>query len=232
VDPKRGRTAGAGAIAALLFVLPSLPGLLPVRPAVAASSTTATATTAATQPSVLVLGDSLSAEYGLARNTGWVELLSHRISEAGIKYSVVNASISGETTSGGLTRLPQLLDRYHPSVVVIELGANDGLRGLPITAMASNLQQMIDACRHARSQPMLVGMRLPPNYGRTYVDRFAAVFDQLARDNRVALVPFLLDGVADQREMFQADQLHPIAAAEPQLLDNVWPHLRPLLITR
>lgn len=216
VDPKRGTSAGATAIAALLFVLLALLGL-------------AAAATAATEPSVLVLGDSLSAEYGLARNTGWVELLSHRITEAAIKYSVVNASISGETTSGGLARLPQLLDRYHPSVVVIELGANDGLRGLPITAMTGNLQQMIDACRRAGSQPVLVGMRLPPNYGRAYVDRFAAAFDQLARDNRVALVPFLLEGVADQRELFQADQLHPIAAAEPRLLDNVWPHLRPLL---
>jgi acyl-CoA thioesterase-1 len=216
VDPKRKTSAGATAIAALLFVLLALLGLT-------------AAATAATEPSVLVLGDSLSAEYGLARNTGWVELLSHRITEAGIKYSVVNASISGETTSGGLARLPQLLDRYHPSVVVIELGANDGLRGLPITAMTGNLQQMIDACRRARSQPVLVGMRLPPNYGRAYVDRFAAVFDQLARDNRIALVPFLLDGLADQRELFQADQLHPIAAAEPRLLDNVWPHLRPLL---
>ena len=179
--------------------------------------------------SVLVLGDSLSAEYGLARDSGWVHLLAQRIAEAKIQYSVINASISGETTSGGLTRLPQLLERYHPAVVVIELGANDGLRGLPIAAMSQNLQRIIDACRAAGAQPMLVGMQLPPNYGRAYVDKFAGTYADLARANRVALAPFLLDGIADKRELFQGDQLHPVASAEPQMLDNVWPHLKPLL---
>jgi acyl-CoA thioesterase-1 len=183
----------------------------------------------AAQRSLLVLGDSLSAEYGLARNTGWVELMTRRIADSGLQYNVVNASISGETTSGGLARLPQLLERWHPSIVVIELGANDGLRGLPLSALRENLQRIVKACRDAKSQALLIGMRLPPNYGRPYSEGFAAVFDDVARDSGVPLVPFLLDGIADQRDLFQADQLHPVAAAEPRIVDNVWPRLRPLL---
>ena len=181
---------------------------------------------------LLVLGDSLSAEYGLARHAGWVELMAKRISQAAPQYSVVNASISGETTSGGVTRLPALMERHRPDVVVIELGANDGLRGLPLAAMKDNLQKLVATCRAANARPLLVGMRLPPNYGRVYADRFAAVYEEVARENRVDLVPFLLDGFADQRELFQGDQLHPVAAAEDRMLDNVWPHLRPLLGTR
>lgn len=178
---------------------------------------------------VLVLGDSLSAEYGLPRDTGWVKLLADRLAQDGAKYSVVNASISGETTSGGRTRLPALLKRHQPAIVVIELGANDGLRGLPLTALRDNLAAMIDASSAAGARVLLVGMRVPPNYGRDYAERFAATFEELARRRKVALAPFLLDGFADRPEYFQPDRIHPNGKAQPLMLDNVWPHLKPLL---
>lgn len=178
---------------------------------------------------VLVLGDSLSAEYGLPRDTGWVKLLADRLAQDGAKYSVVNASISGETTSGGRTRLPALLKQHQPAIVVIELGANDGLRGLPLAALRDNLAAMIDASRAAGARVLLVGMRVPPNYGRDYADRFAATFEELARRRKVALAPFLLDGFADRLEYFQPDRIHPNEKAQPLMLDNVWSHLKPLL---
>jgi acyl-CoA thioesterase-1 len=189
----------------------------------------ACAVAAAQAPVVLVVGDSLSAEYGLPRDTGWVKLLADRLALDGAKYTVVNASISGETTQGGRTRLPALLKQHRPSVVVIELGANDGLRGLPLAAMRDNLAAMIDASRAAGARVLLVGVRMPPNYGRDYADRFAATFSELARQRKVALAPFLLDGFADRLEYFQSDRIHPNEKAQPLMLDNVWPHLKPLL---
>jgi len=181
---------------------------------------------------ILVFGDSLSAEYGLPRDAGWVRLLSDRVAKEAPQYSVVNASISGETTSGGRTRLPQLLKQHQPSVVVLQLGANDGLRGLSLTAMRENLATMIRTSRAAGAQVLLVGMRIPPNYGREYSERFAAIYAQLAREERVALVPFLLDGFADDLAYFQADRIHPAERAQPRMLGTVWPQLAPLLRTK
>ena len=178
--------------------------------------------------SVLVLGDSLSAEYGLARGAGWVALLQQRLDKEKIDATLVNASISGETTSGGATRLPALL-KQHPAVVVIELGANDGLRGLSLDAAEKNLKAMITAAQGAHAKVVLVGMQLPPNYGPDYTDRFAGMFGKLAKENKTALVPFLLDGIAEKQDLFQGDHLHPIATAEPALANNVWPVLKPLL---
>jgi acyl-CoA thioesterase-1 len=180
-------------------------------------------------PVILVLGDSLSAEYGLPRDTGWVKLLADRLAKEAAQYSVVNASISGETTSGGRTRLPRLLQQHRPSVLVLQLGANDGLRGLPPAAMRENLAAMIEASRAAGARVLLVGIRIPPNYGREYSERFAAVFGQLAREQKVAVVPFLLDGFADDLRYFQDDRIHPNESAQPRMLDTVWPQLAPLL---
>jgi acyl-CoA thioesterase I len=182
---------------------------------------------------LLVVGDSLSAEYGLVRDAGWVKLLEQRLAQQRPgQYIVVNASISGETTSGGRTRLPALLKAHRPAVVVIELGANDGLRGLPLDLMRANLRAMIDASRAAGARVLLVGMRIPPNYGRDYAERFFLTFGELARETKVALAPFLLEGFADDMSLFQADRIHPNERAQPRLLDNVWPQLQPLLAAR
>ncbi|MGN6701853.1 MAG: arylesterase [Burkholderiaceae bacterium] len=178
---------------------------------------------------VLVLGDSLSAGYGLARDAGWVSLLKERLRNEHVDADVVNASISGETTSGGRTRLPPLLQKYRPSVVVIELGANDALRGLPLDATEANLVAMADAARKAGAKPLIVGMQIPPNYGRDYAQRFAQTFRSAAQQSGSALAPFLLAHVAEKPELFQPDGLHPTSAAQPTLLDNVWPYLAPLL---
>jgi acyl-CoA thioesterase-1 len=178
---------------------------------------------------VLVWGDSLSAGYGLRAQQSWPSLLGERISAARLPHKVVNASISGETTAGGLARLPAALETHKPSVVVIELGANDGLRGLPVRAMAANLQAMIDASRKAGAQVLLVGMRMPPNYGPDYTTRFEASFRDLAKANRLRLVPFMMEGFADQRHYFQADGIHPVAEAQPLILDTIWRELKPLL---
>lgn len=180
-------------------------------------------------PTILVLGDSLSAAYGLDRDDGWVSLLQRRLEQAGYPHRVANASISGETTSGALTRLAAELDRHAPAIVVIELGGNDGLRGLPLDAMRRNLAGMIEQCRAHRAQVVLAGMRLPPNYGRAYTRGFEQVYASLAAEYRVTLVPFLLDGLDDGPEHFQADAIHPTAAAQAVILDNVWRHLQPLL---
>jgi acyl-CoA thioesterase-1 len=178
---------------------------------------------------ILVLGDSLSAEYGLPRNSGWVALLAARLGKEAPQYSVVNASISGDTSSGGLARLEPLLQRHHPAIVIIELGANDGLRGLRIDAMQANIQTLIDRCRAQKARVLLIGMRLPPNYGPDYEEGFHAAFVELARRNHLAFTPFLLDGFADRTEWFQADHIHPLAQAEARMLDNVWLALAPLL---
>ena len=181
---------------------------------------------------ILIVGDSLSAEYGLRRDTGWVRLLSDRLAKEAKQYSVVNASISGETTSGGRTRLPQLLQQHRPSVVVIQLGANDGLRGLPLAAMRENLVVMVRESRASGARVLLVGMRIPPNYGRDYSERFTAVYEKVADGERVARVPFLLDGFADDLDYFQADRIHPVEKAQPRMLDAVWRQLAPLLRER
>jgi len=181
---------------------------------------------------VLVLGDSLSAEYGLARGSGWVALLEQKLKQDKVAASIVNASISGETTSGGRARLPALLKQHKPDVVVIELGANDGLRGQPVTAAEANLRAMIEASQQARARVLLVGMRMPPNYGRDYTERFFGMYKALATQYKAPLVPFMLEGIADKPALFQADRMHPSAAAHPAILANIWPALAPLVKTR
>ena len=186
----------------------------------------------AAQPRIVVLGDSLSAEYGLVRGSGWVALLEKRLSAEKITASVINASISGDTTSGGRARLGALLKQHRPTVLVIELGGNGALRGLPLKNTQDNLSAMAQAAQKAGAKVLLLGMQVPPNYGRQYAEQFAQLFVSVAQKNKTALVPFLLKGVADRQDAtawFQADAIHPLAKAQPQLLDNVWPPLRPLL---
>lgn len=180
-------------------------------------------------PRLVVLGDSISAEYGLARDRGWVKLLGDRLHSERFDYSVVNASISGETTSGGRTRLPEILARTRPAIVIVELGGNDGLRGLSLAATEDNLAAIVRAAQNAGAKVLLVGMQLPPNYGKAYTERFANLFAVLAKRYRTALVPFFFEGFADKLEFFQADRIHPTEAAQGKLLDVVWPKLRPLL---
>ncbi len=176
-----------------------------------------------------MLGDSLSAEYGLPRDSGWVKLLADRIAQRAPQYSVVNASISGDTSSGGRARLGALLARHHPAYVLVELGANDGLRGLPVKPMRANLQAIIRDSRAAGARVLLIGIRVPPNYGAVYAGRFDTAFGDLARSEHVDFVPFLLEGFADRLDWFQADHMHPLAAAQPHMLENVWRRLAPLL---
>ncbi len=178
---------------------------------------------------VLVLGDSLSAEYGLRRGAGWVALLEHRLRERGDTRPVINASISGETTAGGRTRIGALLARHRPGVVVVELGGNDALRGLDLAATEANLQAILRAARDVGARTLLLGMRMPPNYGQAYGERFAALFPRLARAERSGLVPFFLEGVGERMDLFQADRIHPNERAQPAMLENVWPALKPLL---
>jgi acyl-CoA thioesterase-1 len=178
---------------------------------------------------ILIYGDSLSAAYGLAQDAGWAALLQARLKHEGMDYTVANASISGETTSGGAARIAEALKAHKPKVVVVALGANDGLRGLPPEQMRANLAKIVNRSQRAKARVLLVGMRMPPNYGETYTRQFAQVYTELAREYKTALVPFLLEGMADRRELFQADDLHPTAAAQPILLENVWKALAPLL---
>ncbi len=180
---------------------------------------------AAAAPTILVFGDSLSAAYGIPRESGWVNLLQKRLPG----YQVVNASVSGETTAGGLTRLPGVLAAHRPRITILELGANDGLRGLPLAAATHNLETMVDLAKRQGGKVLLVGMRLPTNYGPAYAGKFQALFGEVARARKVRLVPFLLSGMAEQREHFQADGLHPDAETQPQLMENVWHELKPLL---
>ncbi|WP_408647840.1 arylesterase [Xenophilus arseniciresistens] len=183
-------------------------------------------------PVVLVVGDSLSAEYGIARGTGWVALLEKRLAEQKLPARVVNASISGDTTSGGRARLPGLLTQHKPDVVVLELGANDALRGLPLKGTEDNLRQMTQASQAIGAKVLVVGIQVPPNYGSDYTRRFGEIFPRVAQATNAGLVPFLLKGVADGPDaasLFQADRIHPLAAAHPTILDNVWPELRKLL---
>lgn len=184
------------------------------------------------EPVLLVLGDSLSAEYGLPRGSGWVALLAQRLAAEKFHHRVVNASISGETTSGGRSRLMALLDKHRPAVVVLELGGNDALRGLPLAMTRDNLGWMARSARSAGARVLLAGMQVPPNYGASYGREFAGLFAEVARQEQAALVPFLLAGVADgpqADQLFQADRIHPKAEAHPLILNNVWPRLKPLL---
>lgn len=178
---------------------------------------------------VLVVGDSLSAEYGITRGTGWVALLEQKLKAENIPARVVNASISGETTIGGRTRLPALLDQHKPNIVVIELGANDGLRGLPVASAEGNLRAMVDMAQKKNAKVVLVGMRMPPNYGRAYTESFFNMFKKLSSDTKSPLVPFMLEGVADKPSLFQQDRMHPTAAAHPIILNNIWPQFAPLV---
>ena len=182
--------------------------------------------------SILVLGDSLSAEYGLKRGQGWVALLESRLAAEKIAARVVNASVSGDTTSGGRSRLAALLAKHKPDIVVIELGGNDALRGLPLGMTEDNLSQMTQASQQAGAKVLLVGMQVPPNYGGDYGRRFSGLFEAVAKKHKAAVVPFLLKGVADVDDptrMFQPDRIHPLATAHPQMLANVWPELKKLL---
>ena len=184
---------------------------------------------AAAPNTVLVLGDSLSAAHNIPVEAGWVHLLDVRLGKMEPKWRAVNASISGETSLSARHRLPALLETYHPAVLVIELGANDGLRGLPLGALRDNLAAMIELAQEHKARVLLLGIELPVNYGPQYRDGLRAVYADLARERNVALLPFLLDGVALDPDLMQADGLHPVAAAEPRVLDNVWKVLQPLL---
>ncbi len=178
---------------------------------------------------VLVLGDSLAAGYGIDPARGWVSLLQQRLDSEGYDARLINASVSGETTSGGLSRLPALLAQHTPALVLVELGANDGLRGTPLAVIRSNLEQLVRSSREAGARVLLIGNRLPPNYGARYTEGFFALFGEVAQAERVALVPFLLDGVALDWDLMQSDGLHPTERAQGQLLETVWRELQPVL---
>ncbi len=198
----------------------------------AGASATGSAAAAGERRIVLVVGDSLSAEYGIRRGSGWVALLQQRLDRERPGWRVVNASVSGDTTSGGRSRLPALLREHRPAVVVIELGGNDALRGLPMSMTRANLTEMTRAAKAAGARVLIAGMQVPPNYGRRYAEEFAAVFPEVAKAEGVALLPFFLAGVADVPEaesLFQSDRIHPKEEAHPIILGNVWPVLRPLL---
>jgi len=186
-------------------------------------------TSAQAAPAILVMGDSLSAEYGLQRGQGWVALMERRLKDKHLDYSVVNASISGETSSGGASRLAAVLSQAKPAVVIIELGGNDGLRGLSLPATRANFDQMITAAQKTGAKVLLVGMQLPPNYGRDYTDKFKGLYPEMAQKYKTALAPFILEGIGDQQDLFQADGIHPLPQAHPRILDNIWPALEPLL---
>lgn len=183
-------------------------------------------------PTLVVLGDSLSAEYGLKRGSGWVALLEKKLTTEKITANVINASISGDTTSGGRARLGGLLANHHPKLVVIELGANDALQGLPLSLTQDNLSAMIQSVQKIGARVVLVGIQVPPNYGRDYSERFARMYVEVAKSSKVALVPFMLKGIADvpdSLKWFQADRIHPVEAAHPIILANIWPELKKAL---
>jgi acyl-CoA thioesterase I len=184
---------------------------------------------AASRPVVLIVGDSLSAGYGLATHENWPSLLQRRLSDLGYPHRVVNASISGDTTSGGLARLPRALERHAPEIVLIGLGGNDGLRAIPVPEFRRNLANMIQLSASAGAKVLLAGIRIPPNYGPEYAEAFHAVFHELAREHETSLVPFILEGIALDPGLMQADGIHPTAAAQPVILDNLWPALKPML---
>lgn len=188
-----------------------------------------TGAAATNERTLLVYGDSLSAAYGLRADQGWVALLQKRLEEQGYGYRVVNASVSGETTSGGKARIARALEQHRPELVVLELGANDGLRGLPVAAARSNLEAMVGTIRNSGARVLLVGILMPPNYGAPYAKAFSAMYGELAKSLQLPLVPFMLDGIALEPALMQADGLHPNAEGQPRVLENVWPHLKKLL---
>jgi acyl-CoA thioesterase I len=189
----------------------------------------ASAAAGTNDPTLLVFGDSLSAAYGLRADQGWVALLQKRLVVQGYGYRVVNASVSGETSSGGLARLDRALSLHHPKLVILELGANDGLRGLPLKNTRSNLDAMLTVIKRAKAKVLLIGILIPPNYGASYTNAFGAMFGDLAAKHKIAQVPFLLEKVALKRRYMQDDGLHPNAQGQPLVLDTVWPRLKPLL---
>ena len=216
----------------ILTALTAAAGGLCTAPTALAQPVAAKGTGAPRTPLILVLGDSLSAEYGIARGSGWVALLEQQLAKEKINARVVNASVSGDTTSGGRSRLPALLAEHQPSHVVIELGGNDALRGLPLKSVEDNLTAMTEAAQKAGAKVLLVGMQVPPNYGTDYARRFAALFTDVAQARKAGVVPFILKDVADGPDptrLFQADRIHPRAEAHPQMLANVWPELKKLL---
>jgi len=215
-----GRSLLMRLLTAVTLVISGIPGGL------------ASAAPDAHQATLLVVGDSISAEFGLVRDTGWVQLLRERLEQQHFDYNVVNASISGDTTSNGLARLPALLAREHPEIVIIELGGNDGLRGLPVPAAKNNLEQMILLAKAAHAKVLITGIQLPPNYGSDYTSQFMAMYADLAKSQKIALVPFLFAGFATESDLFQGDRIHPSAEAQPMLLNNVWQPLQPLLSAR
>jgi len=178
---------------------------------------------------VLVFGDSLSASYGIEEEQGWVNLLSEKLRQAQSPYSVINASVSGETSTGGLSRLPAALAEFQPSVVILELGGNDGLRGLPLATLQSNLEKMVSLSQRAGAKVLLAGIQIPPNYGPRYTEPFYALFGDIAESEQLPFVPFLIDGIPQQPELMQNDGIHPRAEAQHMILDNVWPVLAPML---
>ena len=180
-------------------------------------------------PTILVLGDSLSAGYGISAEQGWVSLLARRLKDQGLDYRVVNASISGDTTAGGLSRLPAALDKHKPAIVLIELGANDGLRGQPVAQMKGNLQKLAAMAQAKKAQTVVFEMRIPSNYGATYTAQFTRAFGEVAAASKATLMPFFLMPIVTDPTQFQDDGIHPTAAAQPALLDAVWPTLKPLL---
>ena len=189
----------------------------------------ASASAHAEAPVILVFGDSISAGYGLPLDQGWVELLKTRLKAQGYGYQVINASVSGETTAGGLARLPRALELHHPGIVIIELGGNDGLRALPIAQFRDNLTELVALASASGAKVLLLGMRMPPNYGPQYTEQFAKVFSDLGRDKKIPSVPFLLTDIALNQKLLQGDEIHPNADGQPILLNNVWPALQPLL---
>jgi acyl-CoA thioesterase-1 len=189
----------------------------------------AAAAQGAPQKSILVVGDSLSAAYGIASSSGWVALLEERLKRERLDYSVVNASISGDTSAGGRARLAAQIERQRPAVLILELGANDGLRGQPLAQMKQNLAAIIEQAQKAQARVLLIGMKLPPNYGPDYTQRFEGAYAELQARYKTAWVPFLLEGIAEKPELFQADRIHPNEKAQPLILERVWQALRPLL---
>ncbi len=185
----------------------------------------------ASKPVILVFGDSLSAAYGIPKEQGWVNLMAQRVKDNQLPHEVANASVSGETTAGGLSRLPAALKQFKPSIVVIELGANDGLRGLPTDAMKNNLEKMIQASKQADAQVVLLGMLIPPNYGPKYTNGFKAAFLDLSEKYKTPFIPFFLDGISGHSDLVLEDGLHPNVNAQRKILENVWPTLKPLLKT-
>jgi acyl-CoA thioesterase I len=203
----------------VMLLLASVMGWLPA----------AIASAATVEPVILVVGDSLSAGYGIDIKQGWVTLLEQRLQSQAYGYRVVNASVSGETSAGARGRLQKLLELHRPNILILEIGANDGLRGLPIKQTRDNLSTMVTQAKTASARVLIAGMQMPPNYGARYTQEFAAVFADVAREQRQALIPFFLDGVALDMTLIQADGLHPTAAAQPRLLDTVWRELQPML---